>query len=57
MALHVNPPEVWQPFGAFSMAVVQGAGRIVHLKGQIPLDQAGEIVGRRLRARSAGRRI
>lgn len=46
MALHVNPPEVWQPFGAFSMAVVQGAGRIVHLKGQIPLDQAGEIVGR-----------
>ena len=45
MALHVNPPGVWQPFGAFSLAVVQGAGRIVHLKGQIPLNQAGELVG------------
>lgn len=39
-----NPDSVWQPFGAFSMAVVQGAGRIVHLKGQVSLDAQGEIV-------------
>ena len=42
----VNPPEVWQPFGAFSMAVVQGDGRVVHLKGQVALDRDGRIVGR-----------
>ena len=42
----VNPPEVWQPFGAFSMAVVQGDGRVVHLKGQVALDRDGNIVGR-----------
>ena len=41
----VNPPGVWPPFGAFSMAVLQGAGQIVHLKGQLALDPAGQIVG------------
>ena len=41
----VNPAEVWSPFGAFSMAVIQGDGQIVHLKGQIALDQQGEVVG------------
>jgi 2-iminobutanoate/2-iminopropanoate deaminase len=41
----VNPPGVWSPFGAFSMAVIQGEGQIVHLKGQISLDQDGQIVG------------
>jgi 2-iminobutanoate/2-iminopropanoate deaminase len=41
----VNPPGVWSPFGAFSMAVIQGEGQIVHLKGQISLDQNGQIVG------------
>jgi enamine deaminase RidA (YjgF/YER057c/UK114 family) len=40
-----NPPDVWAPFGAFSMAVVQGDGRIVHLKGQVALDRAGAVVG------------
>lgn len=40
-----NPPHVWAPFGAFSMAVVQGDGRIVHLKGQVALDRAGAVVG------------
>jgi 2-iminobutanoate/2-iminopropanoate deaminase len=40
-----NPPEVWAPFGAFSMAVVQGDGQIVHLKGQVALDRDGQIVG------------
>ncbi|MEM7561623.1 MAG: RidA family protein [Pseudomonadota bacterium] len=40
-----NPDRVWKPFGAFSQAVVQGTGKIIHLKGQVSLDQAGEIVG------------
>ena len=41
----VNPPDVWPPFGAFSMAVIQGNGQIVHLKGQVSLDRQGEVVG------------
>jgi len=41
----VNPPGVWQPFGPFSLAAVQGDGRIVHLKGQVALDGDGKIVG------------
>ena len=41
----VNPTGVWPPFGTFSMAVIQGNGRIVHLKGQVSLDQRGKIVG------------
>ena len=41
----VNPPSTWAPFGAFSMAVVQGAGQIVHLKGQVSLDRSGQVVG------------
>ena len=41
----INPPGVWSPFGAFSMAVIQGAGQIVHLKGQVALDQQGQVVG------------
>jgi len=40
-----NPPDVWQPFGAFSMGVLQGDGQIVHLKGQVALDRNGAIVG------------
>jgi 2-iminobutanoate/2-iminopropanoate deaminase len=36
-----NPDTVWQPFGAFSMAVVQGAGKVIHLKGQVSLDREG----------------
>ena len=41
-----NPPGVWSPFGAFSMGVVQGDGQVVHLKGQVALDQDGKIVGK-----------
>jgi 2-iminobutanoate/2-iminopropanoate deaminase len=41
----INPGSVWSPFGAFSMAVIQGGGQIVHLKGQVSLDRNGEIVG------------
>src|SRR5258707_6240213 len=40
-----NPPDVWAPFGAFSMAVVQGEGKIVYLKGQVALDRDGQVVG------------
>jgi 2-iminobutanoate/2-iminopropanoate deaminase len=46
MADSFNPPDIWQPFGAFSMMKIEGAGQIVHLKGQVALDKAGEIVGR-----------
>lgn len=41
----VNSAGVWSPFGAFSMAVIQGDGQIIHLKGQVALDQQGQIVG------------
>ena len=41
----VNPDGVWSPFGAFSMAVIQGDGQVVHLKGQVALDQQGHVVG------------
>ena len=41
-----NPPDLWPPFGAFSMGVVQGDGRIVYLKGQVALDRDGKIVGK-----------
>lgn len=40
-----NPPDVWSPFGAFSMGVVQGEGQTVYLKGQVSLDPSGKIVG------------
>lgn len=40
-----NPPDLWQPFGPFSQIVLQGDGRIVHLKGQVALDRSGGIVG------------
>jgi len=46
MAQMFNPPDVWSPFGAFSMGVVQGDGQIVYLKGQVALDQRGQVVGR-----------
>jgi 2-iminobutanoate/2-iminopropanoate deaminase len=40
-----NPPDIWAPFGAFSMGVLQGDGQIVYLKGQVSLNVAGEVVG------------
>jgi enamine deaminase RidA (YjgF/YER057c/UK114 family) len=46
MADSFNPPNIWQPFGAFSMMKIQGAGKIVHLKGQVALDKDGQIVGK-----------
>jgi 2-iminobutanoate/2-iminopropanoate deaminase len=41
----INPSCVWSPFGVFSMAVLQGDGQIVHLKGQVSLDQNGQTIG------------
>ena len=40
----VDPEGVWPPFGPFSMAVLQGDGQIVHLKGQVALDLSGQVV-------------
>lgn len=40
-----NPPNVWKPFGAFSMAVVQGSGQVLHLKGQVSLNSEGAVIG------------
>ena len=40
-----DPDNVWKPFGAFSQAVVQGSGKIIHIKGQVSLDIEGNIVG------------
>lgn len=45
MSIAFNPPDLWQPFGPFSQLQIQGAGRIVHLKGQAALDPSGAIVG------------
>ena len=39
-----NAPGVWPPFGTFSMGVVQGEGHIVHLKGQVALDEESRVV-------------
>lgn len=47
MATHFNPPEIWQPFGAFSMAAMPGDGQLVFLKGQVALDRTGALVGDR----------
>ncbi|WP_158812495.1 RidA family protein [Methylocapsa sp. S129] len=46
MASSFNPPDIWQPFGAFSMMKIQGAGEIIHLKGQVALDKEGQVVGK-----------
>ena len=45
MAKSFNPEGVWQPFGAFSQAVISGTGQTVYVKGQVSLDPDGQIVG------------
>jgi len=45
MAESFDSPDIWAPFGAFSMAVIPGPGQIVWLKGQVALDKAGKLVG------------
>ena len=46
MAKRFNPAQIWQPFGAFSMAVAQGDGQIVYLKGQVAMDRDGRLIGK-----------
>lgn len=36
---------IWPTFGPFSHGAALGDGVVVHLKGQIPLDAEGKIVG------------
>jgi enamine deaminase RidA (YjgF/YER057c/UK114 family) len=45
MSIAYDPPNLWQPFGAFSQMQILGAGKVVHLKGQVALDRDGAIVG------------
>jgi len=45
MATSYDPPGIWAPFGAFSQMVIGGSGRLVWLKGQVALSQAGDVVG------------
>lgn len=45
MAESFDPEDLWEPFGAFSMMVLQGSGQIVHVKGQVALDAGREVVG------------
>jgi len=45
MAESFDSPDIWAPFGAFSMAVIQGGGQIVWLKEQVALDKGGKLVG------------
>ncbi len=45
MATRFNPPDVWQPYGAFTMAAMPGNGQLVFLKGQVALDRNGDLVG------------
>ena len=45
MATRFNPPDVWQPFGAFAMAAMPEDGQLLFLKGQVALDRDGDLVG------------
>ncbi|WP_298821883.1 RidA family protein [uncultured Roseibium sp.] len=45
MAKSFDPPDTWDPFGAFSQAVIAGDGKTIYLKGQVSLDRDGEVVG------------
>jgi enamine deaminase RidA (YjgF/YER057c/UK114 family) len=46
MADGFNPPGIWQPNGrAFSQGVIQGAGEVVHVTGQVAWDEQDQVVG------------
>ncbi|TAN11720.1 MAG: RidA family protein [Rhizobiaceae bacterium] len=40
-----NPPNLMQPFGAFSNAALAPAGRLLFISGQVATDPEGRIVG------------
>lgn len=46
MAKFLDPDDLWKPFGAFSHVAVAGGTRLVLVKGQIPLNREGQLVGR-----------
>jgi enamine deaminase RidA (YjgF/YER057c/UK114 family) len=46
MTITINPPTVWGPRGrGFTMGLVQPAGRVVHLTGQVAWDRNERIIG------------
>ncbi len=45
MADAFNPPGVAEPFGAFSNAAWQPPGRVLHISGQVGVDENWNIVG------------
>lgn len=45
MATAITSRNVWEPFGPFSMGIVQEGGVSVHLKGQVAMEKDGSIVG------------
>ena len=46
MADGFNPSGIWAPNGrAFSQGVIQGAGEVVHVTGQVAWDEHGEVIG------------
>lgn len=46
MADAFNVPDVVEPFGAFSSAAWQPAGRVLHISGHVSQDVAGVTVGK-----------
>ncbi|MEL7026052.1 MAG: RidA family protein [Pseudomonadota bacterium] len=45
MAKSFDSQDIWQPFGAFSHAVIAGQGHTIYLKGQVALNANGQVVG------------
>lgn len=41
-----NPTDIWQPRGPISQGVAVGAGRLVHVTGQIAFNQNRDVVGK-----------
>lgn len=46
MPKFLDPDDLWKPFGAFSQVAVAEGSQLVLVKGQIPLDHDGQVVGR-----------
>lgn len=45
MPKFLNPDDLWKPFGAFSQVALAKGNQFVLVKGQIPLDRDGQLVG------------
>jgi enamine deaminase RidA (YjgF/YER057c/UK114 family) len=45
MPTGINPPNVWQPTGKFSLAVVEHEGKRIHFCGQGSIDENGRVIG------------